>query len=126
MIRRPPRSTLFPYTTLFRSLSAGAGTLFASVPDPAEFAKVGGLLTRLFTRGGMTSMLETICLIVVALSLGGIMEACGFLDVILEALMRRVRSVFGLIASVIASSFVANVFLSEQYLAIIVPGRMFR
>ena len=109
-----------------RAAAAGAGTLFASVPDPAEFAKVGGLLTRLFTRGGMTSMLETICLIVVALSLGGIMEACGFLDVILEALMRRVRSVFGLVASVIASSFVANVFLSEQYLAIIVPGRMFR
>lgn len=109
-----------------RAAAAEAGTLFASVPDPAEFAKVGGLLTRLFTRGGMTSMLETICLIVVALSLGGIMEACGFLDVILEALMRRVRSVFGLVASVIASSFVANVFLSEQYLAIIVPGRMFR
>ena len=56
-------------------------------------------------------MLETICLIVVALSLGGIMEVCGFLDVILDALMHRVRSVFGLVASVIVSSFVANAFL---------------
>ena len=54
------------------------------------------------------------------------MEVCGFLDAILEALMRRVWSVFGFVASVIESSFVANVFLSEQYLAIIVPGRMFR
>ncbi|MBR1486656.1 MAG: Na+/H+ antiporter NhaC [Synergistaceae bacterium] len=90
------------------------------------FSQVGGLLTQLFTRGGMTSMLETICLIVVALSLGGIMEVCGFLDVILEALMRHVKSVTGIIASVLASAFMANVFLSEQYLSIIVPGRMFK
>ena len=90
------------------------------------FAKVGGLLTQLFTRGGMTSMLETICLIVVALSLGGIMEVCGFLDVILDALMRHVKSVTGMIGSVLASAFLANVFLSEQYLSIIVPGRMFK
>ncbi|MBR6900990.1 MAG: sodium:proton antiporter, partial [Synergistaceae bacterium] len=90
------------------------------------FSQVGELLTQLFTRGGMTSMLETICLIVVALSLGGIMEVCGFLDVILEALMRHVKSVTGLIGSVLASAFLANVFLSEQYLSIIVPGRMFK
>ena len=90
------------------------------------FSQVGGLLTQLFTRGGMTSMLETVCLIVVALSLGGIMEVCGFLDVILEALMRHVKSVTGIIASVLASAFMANVFLSEQYLSIIVPGRMFK
>ena len=90
------------------------------------FSGIGELLTNLFTRGGMTSMLETICLIVVALSLGGIMEVCGFLDVILEALMRHVKSVAGLIGSVLASAFLANIFLSEQYLSIIVPGRMFR
>ncbi len=90
------------------------------------FASTGTLLTQLFTRGGMTSMLETVCLIVVALSLGGIMEECGFLNVLLEALMRHVKTVFGLIGSVLASAFVANVFLSEQYLSIIVPGRMFR
>ena len=102
-----------------------AGSPVLSV-SPDVFGKVGGLLTQLFTRGGMTSMLETICLIVVALSLGGIMEVCGFLDVILDALMRHVKSVAGLIGSVLASAFMANVFLSEQYLSIIVPGRMFK
>ena len=89
-------------------------------------AAVANLLTQLFTRGGMTSMLETVCLIVVALSLGGIMEVCGFLDVILDSLMRHVKSVAGLIGSVLVSAFMANVFLSEQYLSIIVPGRMFK
>ncbi|MBR0232504.1 MAG: Na+/H+ antiporter NhaC [Synergistaceae bacterium] len=91
-----------------------------------SLAAVANLLTQLFTRGGMTSMLETVCLIVVALSLGGIMEVCGFLDVILDSLMRHVRSVAGLIGSVLVSAFMANVFLSEQYLSIIVPGRMFK
>ncbi|MBQ6738332.1 MAG: Na+/H+ antiporter NhaC [Synergistaceae bacterium] len=89
-------------------------------------AAVANLLTQLFTRGGMTSMLETVCLIVVALSLCGIMEVCGFLDVILDSLMRHVKSVAGLIGSVLVSAFMANVFLSEQYLSIIVPGRMFK
>ncbi|MBQ7578319.1 MAG: Na+/H+ antiporter NhaC [Synergistaceae bacterium] len=103
-----------------------AFTSSALTVTPEIFAKVGGLLTQLFTRGGMTSMLETVCLIVVALSLGGIMEVCGFLDVILDALMRHVKTVTGMIASVLASAFMANVFLSEQYLSIIVPGRMFK
>ena len=61
-----------------------AFTSSALTVTPEIFSKVGGLLTQLFTRGGMTSMLETVCLIVVALSLGGIMEVCGFLDVILD------------------------------------------
>ncbi|MBR1417998.1 MAG: sodium:proton antiporter, partial [Synergistaceae bacterium] len=110
-------------TEVTSSMSAA----FAGVSVSHEvFASTGNLLTQLFTRGGMTSMLETVCLIVVALSLGGIMEECGFLNVLLEALMRHVKTVFGLIGSVLASAFVANVFLSEQYLSIIVPGRMFR
>ncbi len=103
-----------------------AFTSSALTVTPEIFSKVGGLLTQLFTRGGMTSMLETVCLIVVALSLGGIMEVCGFLDVILDALMRHVKTVTGMIGSVLASAFMANVFLSEQYLSIIVPGRMFK
>lgn len=104
---------------------AGIFTDTASIA-PQLFSSTGTLLTNLFTRGGMVSMLETVCLIVVALSLGGAMEVCGFLDVILDALMRRVHSVFSLVMSVLLSSAIANVFLSEQYLAIIVPGRMFR
>ncbi|NLL37670.1 MAG: Na+/H+ antiporter NhaC [Fretibacterium sp.] len=102
------------------SFGAGAGVSLEA------FTEVGALLEELFTRGGMVSMLETISLIVMALSLGGVMEVCAFLDVLLEALLERVKTVFGLVASVLASCFIANVFLSDQYLAIIVPGRMFR
>ena len=109
--------------SLEAAMSASSVTMQAT---PEVFSSVGTLLNDLFSRGGMTSMLETICLIVVALALGGVMEVCGFLDVLLEALMKRVDTVFGLVGSVLASCFVSNVFLSEQYLSIIVPGRMFR
>ena len=111
-------------TAAFSSILPQGSPALSVTPD--VFASVGGLLTELFTRGGMTSMLETVCLIVVALALGGIMEVCGFLDAILSALMRHVKTVFGMVASVLASAFIGNVFLSEQYLSIIVPGRMFR
>ncbi len=130
----PSQLELFAAVTtpesLASALSGVSSPAFASaLPVPATpeiFSAVGKLLSDLFARGGMTSMLETICLIVVALALGGVMEVCGFLDILLEALMERVHSVFGLVASLIASCFLSNVFLSEQYLSIIVPGRMFR
>jgi NhaC family Na+:H+ antiporter len=92
-----------------------------------EMAKeVGGMLSDLLTRGGMQSMNWTISLIICALSFGGIMERCGFLEVMLRTILKGVRSVGGLVASVIASCFICNVFLGDQYLSIVMPGRMFR
>jgi NhaC family Na+:H+ antiporter len=92
-----------------------------------EMAKeVGGMLNDLLTRGGMQSMNWTISLIICALSFGGIMERCGFLEVMLRTILKGVKSVGGLVASVIASCFICNVFLGDQYLSIVMPGRMFR
>jgi len=92
-----------------------------------EMAKeVGGMLNDLLTRGGMQSMNWTISLIICALSFGGIMERCGFLEVMLRTILKGVKSAGGLVASVIASCFICNVFLGDQYLSIVMPGRMFR
>ncbi len=71
-------------------------------------------------------MLETIALILVALVLGGIMETCGFLEVLLTRLMQSVKSVFGLVGSVIVSCVFTNMFLGGQYLSLVMPGRMFK
>jgi len=65
-------------------------------------------------------------LILVALVLGGIMETCGFLEVLLERLMTKVKSVFGLVGAVLSSCVFTNMFLGDQYLALVMPGRMFR
>jgi len=80
----------------------------------------------LLTRGGLTSMMDTVALIIVALSFGGIMEASGMLERLAAAILALARSTGSLIAVTIFSCFGMNVLASDQYLAIIVPGRMYR
>ena len=112
-------------TALAEAVKGSAMQLSGTV-DVEMYKSVGGLLKDLLNRGGMTSMLGTISLILMALMLGGVMETCGYLEVILERLMQKVRTVGGLITSVIASCIFANMFLGDQYLAIVIPGRMFK
>ncbi len=93
---------------------------------PALGQEVSAMLSDLLTRGGLDSMMWTISLILCALSFGGIMERCGFLEVLLHTILKGVRSVGGLVTSVIVSCFVSNLFLGDQYLSIVMPGRMFK
>lgn len=82
-------------------------------------------LNDLFTAGGMNGMLGTIWLVVCAMVFGGVMEAIGALARISSALLSLAHSVFGLFASTAASCIAVNVTASDQYLAIVVPGKMF-
>ncbi|MBL3592731.1 MAG: Na+/H+ antiporter NhaC [Synergistaceae bacterium] len=93
-------------------------------PEMAQ--EVGGMLSDLLTRGGLDSMMWTISLILCALSFGGMMERCGFLEVLLHTILKGVRSVGGLVTAVIVSCFASNLFLGDQYLSIVMPGRMFK
>lgn len=93
---------------------------------PELAREAGSMLSELLTRGGMDSMMWTISLILSALTFGGIMERCGFLEVLLRTVLKRVNSVGGMVASVVASCFISNLFLGDQYLAIVIPGRMFK
>lgn len=90
------------------------------------FKEVGALLEQLFARGGVNGMMGTIALILMALSLGGTLEACGYLQVMLDKLLAAVKSAFGLVASVIVSCVFSNAFLADQYLSLVIPGRMFK
>ncbi len=92
-----------------------------------EMAKeVGNILKDLLTRGGLDSMMWTISLIICALFFGGAMEACGFLETIVGAMMSRIKTVGGTMGAVVVSCFISNLFLGDQYLSLIVPGRMFK
>ena len=82
-------------------------------------------LTDLFTSGGMAKMLPTIWLIICAMVFGGIMDAIGALSKISESLLKLAHSTFGLFASTIGSCLALNITASDQYLAIVVPGKMF-
>jgi NhaC family Na+:H+ antiporter len=83
-------------------------------------------ITDLYTRGGMESMLWVILLTTCAMIFGGAMEAIGALNKITNELLKLADSAFGLIASTVASCLGVNLFASDQYLAIIIPGKMFK
>ncbi|HEX6882727.1 MAG TPA: Na+/H+ antiporter NhaC [Planctomycetota bacterium] len=77
-------------------------------------------------RGGMKSMMGTVALILCALSFGGVMEASGMLASIANRILTLVRGTGSLIAATVATCLGVNVLASDQYMAIVVPGRMFR
>ncbi|VAW36895.1 Na+/H+ antiporter NhaC [hydrothermal vent metagenome] len=83
------------------------------------------ILSKLFSSGGMLGMLWTILLIICAMIFGGIMDGIGALERITEELLKMAKSVFGLFSSTVVSCFGLNVIASDQYLAIVIPGKMY-
>ncbi|MFD0993492.1 Na+/H+ antiporter NhaC [Tenacibaculum geojense] len=94
-------------------------TVETSVPTDNE------VLKDLFTAGGMAKMLGTIWLILCAMVFGGIMDAIGALARISRFMLNLFDSVFGLFASTVATCIGLNFTASDQYLALVVPGKMY-
>jgi len=82
-------------------------------------------LDDLFYTGGMKGMLNTIWLVICAMIFGGVMEAIGALKRISYFLLEKTKSIFGLFSSTVISCLTVNISASDQYLAIVVPGKMF-
>ena len=83
-------------------------------------------LDELLSRGGMESMLQTVWLIMTAMMYGAVLEATGILQALARRILRAVRTAGGLILATLATSFGVNVLASDQYISIVLPGRMFR
>ncbi|WP_339882450.1 Na+/H+ antiporter NhaC [Polaribacter vadi] len=83
-------------------------------------------LSELFSSGGMNGMLWTIFLIICAMVFGGVMDAIGALAKITKSLLAVATSVFGLFASTVVSCLGLNIVASDQYLALVIPGKMFK
>ncbi|HOP21985.1 MAG TPA: Na+/H+ antiporter NhaC [Gammaproteobacteria bacterium] len=83
------------------------------------------ILSELFNAKGMLGMLWTILLIISAMVFGGIMDGIGALERITEFLLKMAKSVFGLFSSTVASCMGLNILASDQYLAIVIPGKMY-
>jgi NhaC family Na+:H+ antiporter len=84
------------------------------------------MIDKLLSRGGMSGMLNTIWLIFCAMVFGGAMEATKMLEVITHTILKKVRSSFSLISATLASCLFVNVTACDQYLSIVLPGRMFK
>jgi NhaC family Na+:H+ antiporter len=83
------------------------------------------LVNELLQTGGMNGMMGTIWLIICAMTFGGIMEAAGMLQRITNSILSVAKTDGSLIASTAGTCVIFNVTASDQYLAIVVPGRMF-
>ncbi|WP_372945292.1 Na+/H+ antiporter NhaC [Muriicola sp.] len=82
-------------------------------------------LNELFSAKGMFGMLSTIWLIICAMVFGGVMDGIGALSRITKSLLSLAKTTFGLFASTVGSCIALNITASDQYLAIVVPGKMF-
>lgn len=84
------------------------------------------LIDTLLSRGGMDSMMWTVNLILCAMCFGGVMEKSGMLEALAKGILSIAKGVGGLVTATVFSSFALNVLTGEQYLAIVIPGRMYR
>jgi NhaC family Na+:H+ antiporter len=80
----------------------------------------------LLTRGGMSSMLNTIWLIICALSFGAVLEHSGILRRLIESALAAAKTTGSLIMTVVLSCIGINIVAGDQYIAIVLPGKMYK
>ena len=83
-------------------------------------------LDDLMTRGGMSSMLTTVWLVLCAMVFGGVMEHTGLLQALVDFALSFVHSTGSLIATTVITCIGANIITSDQYISIVLPGRMYK
>ena len=97
-------------------------SVFTDTSIPTENIRI----ERLYNSGGMKGMLWTIYLTISAMVFGGTMDGIGALKKITDYLLSKAKTTFGLFASTAASCLGINIVASDQYLAIVIPGKMFK
>jgi len=83
-------------------------------------------IDELLTRGGMSSMLVTIWLIITAMVFGAVLETAGLLQRLVLSILSMVHSTGSMIAATIATCIGTNILAADQYIAIVIPGRMYK
>jgi NhaC family Na+:H+ antiporter len=105
------------------SLLKGAWLAFAN-----GYVSTTGIahIDQLLSRGGMESMLDTIWLVIAALAFGGVVEKSGVLDRLISPVVATVKSAGALVVSMVAAVFATSIITADQYIAIVLPARMFK
>lgn len=128
-LRLPALPTLLTGALLGAALAAFQGV---AIPDVLTAAMSGfapntgsAQVDELLARGGMHSMADTVLLVLCAMSFGGIMERTGQLRTLACKTLAAAKSTGSLIAATILTSLGINILAADQYLAIVIPGRMY-
>ena len=113
---------------VFAALLQGAG--LSAIIEAAHYGYISetGIeaIDELLTRGGLDSMMWTVSLILIAMSFGGTLEKTGILQVIANAILRFAKSVGAIVTATILTCIFTNLTTGDQYLSIVVPGRMYK
>ncbi len=96
--------------------------LFAGYSSSTGNVTVDNLLSR----GGMSSMLGTIWLILSAMVFGGVMERTGLLTRLVKSVLRLAHSTGSLIFTTVLTCIGVNIIAADQYISIVLPGRMYK
>jgi NhaC family Na+:H+ antiporter len=83
------------------------------------------MIDELLTAGGLTGMMYSISLTIIAMMFGGIMERTKQLEVLVDALLTKVKTTGNLVAATAGTCIASNMLLPEQYISIVLPGRMY-
>ncbi|MDG1842469.1 MAG: Na+/H+ antiporter NhaC [Crocinitomicaceae bacterium] len=100
-------------------------TFFSSIASESNLQTGNKAMDDLLSTGGMSGMLNTIWLVLCSMSFGGAMEVTGMLKRITSSFISSVESAATLVAKTASTCVFFNATASDQYLAIVVPGRMF-
>ena len=95
--------------------------LFSGYQSPEEM----GELSKLLDKGGLASMLNTIFLILTAMTFGGMLDSTGILRQLLDWVLRGVKRTGDLILATVGGGIITNILAADQFLAITLPGRLF-
>ena len=102
------------------------GSIYQMMSTDVSIETGDPLITRLASTGGMGAMVNTVWIILAVMLFGGCLSACGMVETITAAIIRRVRSTGGLVTATVLSCVFCNLTLSDQFMAILLPGNMFR
>lgn len=83
-------------------------------------------INQILNRGGISSMMGTMTLIIIALALGGLLINLGVINVVMDRFSSHIKSTGMLVLSTVLAAIGVNIFIGEQYLSIILPGTAFK
>lgn len=107
-------------------ITANIKVVWTAFFDGVSISTGNSELDKLLSGGGMSKMLNTIWLIMCALSFGAVLEHLGMLRKFVSAILSAAKSTGGLIASTVATCIGTNLITADQYMAIVMPGRMYK
>lgn len=99
----------------------------ATVVESGFISETGNTqIDLLLSRGGISSMMPTVALIILTLSLGGILMEMGLITTVINSLVKQLNATWQLIVVTLLSSIGVNIFIGEQFLSVILPGNAFK